>query len=50
MRDRAIEKVWEALNEDDDLDEKFKANFSSDCKEYGLLVAVYNLGFMMGGS
>ena len=49
MTDHAIEMMWESLNEGGDLKEEYKPEFARDCKEWGLLVAVYNMGFMMGG-
>ena len=48
MRDHAIEKIWEALNEEGDKSDEFKDNFILDCKKYGLLVAIFNLGFLVG--
>jgi len=50
MRDHAIEKIWESLNEEGEPKDEFKVNFFSDCKKYGLLVAIFNLGFLVGSS
>ena len=46
MTDYAIGKIWDALNESGDLQESLKLAFIKDCKEYGMLVAVFNLGWM----
>ena len=46
MTDHAIDKIWESLNEGGDLEEKIKPTFISDCKEFGMLVAIFNLGWM----
>ena len=48
MTDHQIEKLWEALNEDGDLDESLKAEFAITCRQHGILVAVFNLGWSMG--
>ena len=46
MTDYAIGKIWDSLNEGEDLSESLKLPFITDCKEYGVLVAVFNLGWM----
>ena len=48
MTDHQIEMVWNALNEGEDLSKHNKPIFVSDCKEYGLLVAIFNLGWLEG--
>ncbi len=48
MNDYQAGKVWEALNEGKSLDVSLKPEFINDCKVYGLLVAVYNLGWRHG--
>ena len=46
MTDYAIGKIWDALNEGGDLSESLKLPFIKDCKEFGMLVAIFNLGWM----
>ena len=48
MTDHAVEKMWQLINEGGDIPEMFKLEFARDCKEWGIIVAIYNLGFLMG--
>lgn len=50
MTDHAIELMWQLLNEDGDFPDTLKPEFVRACKKWGLIAAIYNLGFMMGSS
>jgi hypothetical protein len=50
MTDHAIDKLWEALNEEDDLNRAHKTDFIHDCRKYGMLTAIFNLGWKTGNA